>query len=925
MKLHPIIRITFVVFGIVLFSLFLRAPVHAATLYVSNDFDNAIGVLDSVTHNKLTTIPVGTEPRPIVYNSLNNRMYVGNTYSHDVSVIDPTTNTVVATIALGANIDPLTFALSHNKTRLYAANFGSTQVSVIDTTTNTLLTTIDGFSNPQGMVLSNDDSKLYVANQNCCSSNGFVSVVDTSTNAITQTIPVGHIGSVRIALTPDGTKAYVADDGGPNAASYVSVIDTTTNTVTKTISIGDNPSEIVVNPAGTRAYVLSTYYWYGGSTLSVNGTVSVIDTATDSVITTIPVGHVPNESSLSNDGSMLYVVNNLDNSISVVDTLTNAVTDTIPNVGNSLSTHPWGVALLETSATSPTPTTTPPPTATPTPTPSLVCGVCPPGTILAGRAPEFGTNSPGQQCQDVGVGAPNAIYCSYNSSGACTDPVPQPPYCAQPTATPTPTPQPDQPPAILSIPAQHIPVGSTYPLFDGQTTVRVQFTDPDSSSWTATVDYGDGSGPQNFDVNSGLGHTYTTAGSYTVTVAITDNQGQTGTRTTTVLVGDVCMVCPQGTVLAGRAPEFGIHNPAQACQDVGIGTPTSVYCDFDRSTQDCTHPVDVPPYCPVTNHPPVADAGGSYTVDEGGMVQLSGSGTDADGDALTYKWDLNNDGTYETTGQSANYSAVDGPSTQQATLQVCDTHNACSTDIANIAVNNVAPSISAITVSTSPTSVNTTVSASASFTDPGVLDTHVASWSWGDTTTSAGIVSELNGSGSVTGSHIYSAAGVYTVTLTVTDKDGGVGIKEYQYVVIYDPNGGFVTGAGQINSPVGAEPTSPDATGKAMLGINAKYNTGDTVPKGSLKFMFRNGGFDFTSTSYDWMTVSGSEVFLQGHGQINGGGDYTFVASMIDGAPDTFRIKIYDNTTVYYDNQIGDNTYADPTQALSVGQIKVQQ
>lgn len=65
------------------------------------------------------------------------------------------------------------------------------------------------------------------------------------------------------------------------------------------------------------------------------------------------------------------------------------------------------------------------------------------------------------------------------------------------------------------------------------------FADPDSISWTANVDYGDGSGTQPLNLsgqNFSLSHQYTTVGTYTITVSITDNQGATGTGTATVTV-----------------------------------------------------------------------------------------------------------------------------------------------------------------------------------------------------------------------------------------------------------------------------------------------------------------------------------------------------------------------------------------------------
>jgi len=69
------------------------------------------------------------------------------------------------------------------------------------------------------------------------------------------------------------------------------------------------------------------------------------------------------------------------------------------------------------------------------------------------------------------------------------------------------------------------------------------FEDPGDDTWTATVDYGDGSGVQPLaldpDKTFSLGHLYTDEGTYPVTITVTDEDGGVGTDTITVTVTPV--------------------------------------------------------------------------------------------------------------------------------------------------------------------------------------------------------------------------------------------------------------------------------------------------------------------------------------------------------------------------------------------------
>ena len=92
------------------------------------------------------------------------------------------------------------------------------------------------------------------------------------------------------------------------------------------------------------------------------------------------------------------------------------------------------------------------------------------------------------------------------------------------------------------------------------------------------------------------------------------------------------------------------------------------------------------------NHAPTVDAG-AYSVPEGSSVTVTASGSDADGDTLTYAWDLDNDGQFDdATVQSASFSAalIDGTTTRTIRVEVTD-GEASTVDEATVTVNNVAP------------------------------------------------------------------------------------------------------------------------------------------------------------------------------------------------------------------------------------------
>jgi len=327
------------------------------------------------------------------------------------------------------------------------------------------------------------------------------------------------------------------------------------------------------------------------------------------------------------------------------------------------------------------------------------------------------------------------------------------------------------------------------------------------------------------------------------------------------------------------------------------------------------------------NRAPVANAGPAASGAEGSAVSFDGSHSmDPDGSPLTYAWDFG-DGS-SGSGATPSHTYADN-GTYAVKLTVSD--GTLSGEATTSAViTNVAPNVGNIVAPLDPLEVGTDVAASAGFTDPGRLDTHTGVIDWGDGSTSDAAITETNGSGSASGSHAYAAAGVYTLTLTVTDKDGGVGQSVFQFVVVFNPAGGFVTGGGWIVSPRGAYPAAPNLSGKATFGFVSKYPKNAITPVGNMEFDFHLGALHFRSTSYDWLVVSTSKVRFKGSGTINGAGDFAFLVSAVDGDvtggdPDTFRMKIWNKSTgvVIYDSEMGSGDGTPATTVLGGGSIVI--
>jgi uncharacterized protein len=195
---------------------------------------------------------------------------------------------------------------------------------------------------------------------------------------------------------------------------------------------------------------------------------------------------------------------------------------------------------------------------------------------------------------------------------------------------------------------------------------------------------------------------------------------------------------------------------------------------------------------------PTASSGGPYVVAEGGSTTLNGAGA---GQGLSYTWDLDDNGTFETSGQTPTFSAaaLDGPTSRQVTLRVSD-GELSSTSTATVSVTNVAPTAT-FTASPSVFAGSPVALALTAPSDPSTADT------------AAGFAYAFDcGDGTFVTAAVSSAScatvdvGTPVVRGRITDKDGGSTIYSATVTVtvtagsLCDLVSHYVTGDGIANS-----------------------------------------------------------------------------------------------------------------------------
>src|SRR2546425_6334661 len=303
--------------------------------YVSGPLPGIV-VVDTVTDGVVATVAAGGGG--IAIPPEGPRAYAGSG-KNAVVVIDPASNPVIATVTVPAGIrGDGNIAITPNGTRAYVAGpeiGGPSTVSVIDTdpsssTYNAVVATVTVGNTPFGVAVTPDGAFAYVTNSrdsNVSRGTG-VSVINTASNTVVATVtlpPAGHTGARGIAISPDGTRAYVVDAG----LQVLWVLDTVTNTLITSITVGNDPVGVALTPDGAFAYVTNR-----NAGLS-SGTISVLNTTTNTVAATVDsLIASPQAPAMTPDGTRVYLSCQRETppngkNLLVLDTTTNTVVDTI--------------------------------------------------------------------------------------------------------------------------------------------------------------------------------------------------------------------------------------------------------------------------------------------------------------------------------------------------------------------------------------------------------------------------------------------------------------------------------------------------------------------------------------------------------------------------------------------------------------------
>ncbi len=309
----------------------LAAPALADEIWVTNEKDDTISVIDIDTLEVVRTIPTGERPRGITFSKDHSVVYICASDSDAVQVMDPETGEILHDLPSGE--DPEQFVLHPDNRRLYIANEDDAITTVVDTETRKVIAQIDVGIEPEGMAVSPDGTIAITTSE----TTNMAHWIDTESeqlfaNTLVDSRP-RHAEFVK-----HGTELWVSSEIG----GTITVFDVATQAEKGKIRFeiqGVHPDR--VQPVG---FELTDDEKTAFVALGPSNHLAVINADTFEVEDYILVGRRVWHMEFNADKSLLFTTNGVSGDVTVVDVAKRKAIKTI-KVGR----FPWGAALRPTN------------------------------------------------------------------------------------------------------------------------------------------------------------------------------------------------------------------------------------------------------------------------------------------------------------------------------------------------------------------------------------------------------------------------------------------------------------------------------------------------------------------------------------------------------------------------------------------------
>lgn len=309
----------------------LAAPALADEIWVTNEKDDTISVIDIDTLEVVRTIPTGERPRGITFSKDHSVLYICASDSDAVQVMDPETGEILHDLPSGE--DPEQFVLHPDNRRLYIANEDDAITTVVDTDTRKVIAQIDVGIEPEGMAVSPDGTIAITTSE----TTNMAHWIDTESeqlfaNTLVDSRP-RHAEFVK-----EGSELWVSSEIG----GTITVFDVATQAEKGKIRFeiqGVHPDR--VQPVG---FELTEDEKTAFVALGPSNHLAVINADTFEVEDYILVGRRVWHMEFNADKSLLFTTNGVSGDVTVVDVAKRKAIKTI-KVGR----FPWGAALRPTN------------------------------------------------------------------------------------------------------------------------------------------------------------------------------------------------------------------------------------------------------------------------------------------------------------------------------------------------------------------------------------------------------------------------------------------------------------------------------------------------------------------------------------------------------------------------------------------------